>query len=484
MKKKHYVKAMGLAVVAATFFAVVACDNEILSGPDYNSGNGGKSSEVVRSSSSDIPLSSRCNAFLPECGYTVEQLCKMGETRFCGVSSSSSAIPLSSMCDAFLPECGYTVEQLCEMGETQFCGVSSSSSAIPLSSMCNAFLPECGYTAEQLCKMGQTWFCENSSSSKGIETCRHISDYDGMTAQGNCVNQNGRTAVDCMTGVNYECKNNNWQPVICLNIKPNECEPGMGGCGYRLCQPDGIQEIADCENGVIYVCNGESWEVKKTEENQHCARGELEYCDACYKEGAFEGHYKCEGGKWKTYGMGDDICVHITDVKCEFGDESCGSCDVNGPKRVTDCVTGNEYRCEKGFWSIDLRDCEAGNVEGCGRKDVLPPCEANEGGSCGPNNNAWLNEPCKEGEASRDLRIKMSDGSYRSENYICVNNRWVERFKYYECGEKEDCDRPSFRCQESSAIGTACSKEGESSEIDGCVFLCSAGRYRYAPVTW
>ena len=30
-----------------------------------------------------------------------------------------------------------------------------------------------------------------------------------------------------------------------MNVKPTECKPGMGGCGYRLCEPNGIKEIAD-----------------------------------------------------------------------------------------------------------------------------------------------------------------------------------------------------------------------------------------------
>ena len=62
MKKNHYVKAMSLAVMAATSFAVVACDNDALSGPDYNGGGDGKSSSVEQSgpqsSSSEFVVSS------------------------------------------------------------------------------------------------------------------------------------------------------------------------------------------------------------------------------------------------------------------------------------------------------------------------------------------------------------------------------------------------------------------------------------------
>ena len=62
MKKNLYVKAMSLAVVAATSFAVIACDNDNLSGPDFNSGNGGNSSAIEQpspqSSSLDVGESS------------------------------------------------------------------------------------------------------------------------------------------------------------------------------------------------------------------------------------------------------------------------------------------------------------------------------------------------------------------------------------------------------------------------------------------
>ena len=465
MKKNHYVKAMSLAVVAATSFAVVACDNDTLSGPDFNSGNGGKSSaveqlepqssssEVAVSSSSDIPLSSQCAALLPECGYTVEQLCEMGVTYFCVSSSSFSQKPLSSSSVETCPNGHWTTH-------------------------CNGI-----WAQEPVC-------CEE----KNVETCRHITDYDGMTEKGNCVDQNGRTAVDCVTGANYGCQNNNWQPVTCLNVKPDECKPGMGGCGYRLCQPDGIKEIADCGSGAIYVCNGETWEVKATDNNKLCAQGKLEYCEACFKEGVFNGHYKCEGGKWREYGMGDETCLHISDIKCDETVQGCRSCGGNQGEIAFDCETGNEFMCDRGFWTLNVKDCENGIGDGCAIpvcNALAPECGYSEYELCNKYgidrycNDKWLSEPCDGSESSRDLRIVESNNSFRIENYICVNNKWVERFKYYECGEEVDCDRPSLRCPSSPVIGTACENEGESSDIDGCVFFCSAGRFLYAPPpTW
>ena len=474
MKKNHYVKAMSLAVVAATSFAVVACDNDTLSGPDFNSGNSSaaeqpapqsSSSEVVVSSSSDIPLSSMCNAFLPECGYTVEQLCEMGVTSYC--ASSSSSVKNSSSSFSQKPLSSSSVE-VCPNGHW--------------TTHCNGI-----WAQEPVC-------CEE----KFEETCRHISDYDGMTAQGNCVNQNGRTAVDCVTGENYECKNNNWQPVACMDIKPTECKPGMVGCDYRLCQPDGVREIADCESGAIYVCNGEMWEIKKTEENQHCARGELEYCAACFEEGAFNGHYKCVQGKWLKMGMGDEICEHITDFRCAEGKTRCSiACDENLQKRTQDCKTGEMYVCQSGLWTLELRDCDS-DADGCGREILQPTCDAQNGGNCAlplmdyercargekefcNSNNSWLSESCEESELSRDLRIEMLDGSYRSENYICVKGRWVERYKYYECGEKESCVTASVRCPSLGVEGTACSENGSSKVVDSCAFTCSNGVYKYTP---
>jgi len=334
------------------------------------------------------------------------------------------------------------------------------------------------------CETGLTYICTNRlwrPLESPYETCKHITDFEGAGSA--CVNQNGSSAVDCLTKGNYQCQNNRWQSVSCLNIKPDECKPGMGGCDYRLCQPDGIREIADCENSVVYACDGEKWVEKKTTGNQRCARGELEYCDACFKEGKFEGHYKCEGGKWKKYGMGDDTCEHITDVKCEFGNVGCGACDAPENKEVRDCATGQGFVCQDNFWTALVVDCDA----------LIPQCGYSEYDLCMKHNlteycnDKWLNEPCDGSESSRDL-IVYENGkklTNRGGNYICVNNKWIERFRYYECGETEDCVPESVRCQASPAIGTACDNEGVPAEFDGCTLICSGGAYLYAPPpTW
>ena len=101
-------------------------------------------------------------------------------------------------------------------------------------------------------------------------------------------------------------------------------------------------------------------------------------------------------------------------------------------------------------------------------------------------NGKWLDEPC-DTDSSRDLVVYENGKKLtnRGGNYICVNGKWIERFRYYECGEKEDCVPESVRCQASSAIGTACDNEGVPAEFDGCTLICSGGAYLYAPPpTW
>ena len=498
----------GVAVASLAVLALVACDNETLSGPNFNSTNSSiaessssvvESSSAVVSSSSEILVRPRCDALDPECGYTVEELCRMGETRFCKSSSSSlveqsssSVIALSSSSNEWCKHVTDVECEPCPPGEKCICHPCDPNKDRESYDCATYTDLKCidgeWQTPDEFCPNGRwTTSCGNKEFHEPVccteemrGTCKHISDYDGMTAQGNCVNQNGSSAVDCMTGDNYQCRNNYWEKVSCLNIKPDECKPGMGGCGYRLCEPNGIKEIADCESGTIYYCNGEIWKVKETENNKRCADGELEYCEACYREGEFEGHYKCENGKWREYGLGDEICVHVSKLKCKLGTVGCGSCDpIYEGTIAEDCETGFPYQCHNGFWSeiSVLPRCDALSPE-CGYSEYELCSKYGIDRYC---NDKWLSEPCDDSESSRDLRILESNNSFRLENYICVNNKWVERFKYYECGEDVDCDRPSLRCQESSVIGTACENEGESSEIDGCVFLCSAGRFLYAP---
>ena len=553
------VKYIGIALVAASALGVVACNNESLSAPDFNSMY---SSAVVtpnpQSSSSEIALnlssgeqnitqsSSSVNALsssskMELCKHVTDVVCEP-----CPPGEKCSCHP----CDASIERESYdcktgkdlhcedgewlTPEQFCpngrwttncngELAHYPVCCTEKETCVRVVGKVCapcmdgskcpcnpceqeNAEAIDCSTGDKLICKDGEwnvlieqkssssvTVKSSSSSattkssssiavlSSSAIATCKHITDVDYATGQ-SCVNQNGSSAVDCVTGGNYQCKDNRWQKVACMNIKPDECKPGMGGCGYRLCEPNGIKEIPDCENSVVYVCNGETWNVKDTENNKLCAQGQMEYCDACFEEGKFEGRYKCEKGKWRKYGMGDEICEHITDVKCEFGTVGCGACDAPKNKEVRDCATGRDFVCQNNFWTAIVVDCDALTPE-CGFSEYDLCMKYNLTEYC---NGKWLDEAC-DTDSSRDLVVYENGKKLtnRSGNYICVNNKWIERFRYYECGEKEDCVPESVRCQASSAIGTACNNEGVPAEFDGCTLICSGGAYLYAPPpTW
>lgn len=101
----------------------------------------------------------------------------------------------------------------------------------------------------------------NSSSSKEIETCMHISDYDGMTASGNCdSNKDTSIVIDCVTGEEMKCVENYWTRI-------NVCPPGSD------CDGDGIPD-------GIY-------------------RPDLEPCDTDTLLYFYERHFQCVEGKWQ-----------------------------------------------------------------------------------------------------------------------------------------------------------------------------------------
>ena len=333
----------GTAAIMLAASALVACDSDVVSASNFGSTNSSaeqpkpasSSSEMVlQSSSSSVSVLSSSSVALSSSSYEWCKHVSDVECEACPPGEKCTCHPCDKLKDDESRDCVTSEYLKCVDGEWQ--------------------------TPKQFCPNGRwTTSCNGVLAHNPVccteemfGTCKHISDYDGMTAEGNCVGQNGTTAVDCMTDENYECRNNNWEKVSCLNIKSDECKPGMGGCGYRLCDPKGIREIADCETGVFYYCDGEKWEVVGNVYNKRCAQGELEYCEACYREGEFEGRYKCEGGKWRKYGMGDEICVHISDLKFERGMNGCGACDpIYNGSLAEDCETGFTYGCYNGYWS-------------------------------------------------------------------------------------------------------------------------------------
>lgn len=94
----------------------------------------------------------------------------------------------------------------------------------------------------------------NSSSSKEIETCMHISDYDGMTASGNCdSNKDTSIVIDCVTGEEMKCVDNYW-------TRANACAPGSDCDGDGI--PDGVRRIdlEPCDTDTLLYFYGRSYQ--------------------------------------------------------------------------------------------------------------------------------------------------------------------------------------------------------------------------------
>ena len=93
-----------------------------------------------------------------------------------------------------------------------------------------------------------------SSSSKEIETCQHISDYDGMTANGNCDSKTDTSIViDCVTGEEMKCVDNYW-------TRANACAPGSDCDGDGI--PDGVRRIdlEPCDTDTLLYFYGRSYQ--------------------------------------------------------------------------------------------------------------------------------------------------------------------------------------------------------------------------------
>ena len=296
MKRKFTSIACGFAAASILSLALTACDSDSPSAP---TGGDEKSSAVESSSPSssetngspesssdagDVSSSSegatvRCDALSTECGYTEEELCERGVPGYCGnelveVSSSSEAGQSSSsflaVCNAFMPECGYTAEELCKMGYTEYCVAGKCIDMDRMCPPCEGDLcpvtnVACNHCSEEGavapdCKGGSDYVCSNRLWTQIKPTCEHITDYDGMSAEGNCVGRTGDVVTDCVTGQQFKCIDNFWE------AKNNVCPPGSDCDGDGI--PDGIRrpDLEPCDTdtllefyGRAYQCVNNKW---------------------------------------------------------------------------------------------------------------------------------------------------------------------------------------------------------------------------------
>ncbi|SOE79113.1 hypothetical protein SAMN05720781_2880 [Fibrobacter sp. UWT3] len=249
MRRNLLFKNLGVAVAVAAF-AFVACDDSSsapeTSGLDYSSDSAALSSsdeqgfsssgdDALSSSGTDNPISSSLIA-----------------------ESSSSFLPKSSAtCLSMDTSCGWTAEQLCNMGQARYC-ISSSSLAVSSSSIAESssagFLEECINFA-RMCRN-----CDGPDCPIPYRPCSECYD-EGMMAE------------DCVTGGVYQCKNGLWNLADrsqCLNVVLIPCTGDSAKCGRVPCNSNAPKTVIDCGSGEEYVCADAYWTPMK--ETESCSR--------------------------------------------------------------------------------------------------------------------------------------------------------------------------------------------------------------------
>ena len=148
----------------------------------------------------------------------------------CGDDSSS----VSNQCEALYPECGYTVEELCRMGEKQYCPEQSSSS-------------EAVNSSSSIENGGSSSSVAKSSSSGLGETCIHISDSDSAS-RWDCDAPDYTLKADCVNSDSlYMCAAGMW-------IAAKDCDTTQERCGYSdadLCMYFGIMKYCSGSPRVL-----------------------------------------------------------------------------------------------------------------------------------------------------------------------------------------------------------------------------------------
>lgn len=199
MKRIFTSKACGIAAASILSFALTACDNDSPSAPI-----GG---DEISSSIENTKPSSSSNGDVPP--KSSETLASSGIDT--PASSSSELVSSSSM-----PETCIIMDELCpscnSSGEKLTCPVTNEP--------CN----RCSMTGERTkdCKTGMAYVCKDGIWMEAQEDsiCVHITDVDGMTANGNCNSDTDlESVIDCATGNEFRCIMNYWTAI-------DLCPPG------------------------------------------------------------------------------------------------------------------------------------------------------------------------------------------------------------------------------------------------------------------
>lgn len=343
------IKTFRVPVALAVFclFALVACDDSS-SGPATSGEDVGSDSSALSSSEGNVPESS-------------SEAEKLSSSEF-QIESSSSSLPVCLSMDT---SCGWTAEQLCNMGQARYC-VSSSSIAeecINFARMCQncdgsdcpiPFGPcnECydeGAMAED-CITGGVYKCENRYWNLADKSqCLNVALTPCTGDSANCgrvpCNSNApRTVIDCGSGEEYVCADAYWTPMketqSCTRIIGAE----NGHEGEKCSREDAGARTVDCARNIEYEClNAGFWrQINPT------------IGDSCLVEGSIlEGYvetagtrdhtiFMCYEGKWEKYrGAYESLsCVDAAVVRTP--------CDVNDAEHEWIHRGDCDYQCRNG----------------------------------------------------------------------------------------------------------------------------------------
>lgn len=159
------------------------------------SSNGTPSSSETPASSANEPVSS---------GIDISSSSEVSPTSSTILEISSSS-EIASSSSLTLEAC-IDMDQMCPP-----CVKVDGGPSCPLTNNpCNACTTE-GATAPN-CKGNFGYVCSDGlwRQIQGEPTCEHITDYDGMSAVGNCVGRNGEIVTDCATELVFKCIDNYW----------------------------------------------------------------------------------------------------------------------------------------------------------------------------------------------------------------------------------------------------------------------------------
>ena len=270
MKTKFINTACGLAAASIFALALTACDESSPSAPTGGDTNSSaiESTDASSSSNGDVPPESSNGEIVPESSNGTPNsssdapessetpASSANEPASSGIdtpASSSSAVNEVSSSSITFEKC-IDMEQMCPP-----CIEIDGQSACPLTNVaCNACTTE-GATAPN-CKGGLGYVCSDGlwKQIKGEPTCVHITDVDGMSADGNCVGRSGEIVTDCATEQEFKCVDNYWvslAPPPVTYINENATDVGAMNRGGPAVTPR-IVKVQSASGSVTFRDDG------------------------------------------------------------------------------------------------------------------------------------------------------------------------------------------------------------------------------------